>query len=307
MRSIVPLAALLSAPAAQPAPPAEPGISVVRVDPATVDDADFARHRAERHWRGLTVELVTFREGPATWRLWRIVNRRRPDGPLWVAPHDNEHAAFSAGLASVRRWGGSFVAVDTGPDDESAAARYNRATADGRRIDPNRAFTPDAPLYTAQVLATRRADQPIIALHTNPRGFSPRLTPCDPRVPGDGSGEISVLICDDTYAPRPSRRQRWPFDDADTLALYPVHADRPGATSWCRKAMRKADFNLVEERVAERDGSLSNHALDLGLPYVNFETRERGADPVGLADARDRLVFMARAVMKRCRSSSRRT
>lgn len=300
-----------SAPAA--ADPA--AVAVTRVKPAAVADADFARHRDRRLWRGMRVERVVFREGPILWRLWRITRRGKRNGPMWVVPHDDENAAFAAGLVSVRKWGGTLVAVDTGPDDASGAARYNRDTADGRRIDPNRAFTHDAPVYLREILTGLRRGQPIIALHTNPRGFAARLTACDTGAPGDGQGEISVRLCNKIYHPRSSRQQRWPFDDEDTLALAPVPADQPGAPTWCRAAMRTADFNMVEERVGVSDGSLSNYAVQRGLSYVNFETRERGSDPAGLADARDRLVAMINRAMKRCakrigvtrRSPSRKT
>src|SRR5690348_682983 len=86
-------AALLAA----PVPSAEPG-----VDPLSIADDDFARHRDPAEWRGLAVERVEFREAPVRWRLWRIVNSARLRGPLWLVPHDNEHGAFDAALVAVR-------------------------------------------------------------------------------------------------------------------------------------------------------------------------------------------------------------
>ena len=296
-------AALLSC--STPAAAEETPVRVTRITPASVDDADFARHRKAAHWRGLKVERVEFQDGPVAWQLWRITSRRRPNGPLWVVPHDNENAAFAAGLTAVRTWGGTFIAVDTGPEDETGAARYNRDIADDimdrERIDPNRAFTDAYPLYVKQVLARRRPGQPVIALHTNLPGFSAELPACDTQQHGSGAGTISIRLCSDLYRPTPSRSQRWPFDDEDTVAIAPVLAANPDTPTWCEAAMRDADFNMIQERVGSSDGSLSNYAVARALPYVNFETRERGSDPDGIAAAHDRLIAMIGTAMEHCR------
>src|SRR5207244_904631 len=71
---------------------------VTRVDPLSVQDDDFARHRDPADWRGLTVSRIEFREERGAWRLWRIANVRHRRGPLWFVPHDNENAGFEAGL-----------------------------------------------------------------------------------------------------------------------------------------------------------------------------------------------------------------
>ncbi|NWN23090.1 hypothetical protein GY661_24895, partial [Escherichia coli] len=64
-----------------------PDAATVRaVDPLTVQDDDFARHRDPAEWRGLAVSAIEFREERASWRLWRIANAKHSDGPLFFVP-----------------------------------------------------------------------------------------------------------------------------------------------------------------------------------------------------------------------------
>jgi hypothetical protein len=65
---------------------------VTPVDPLTVNDDDFARHRDPAEWRGLIVTRIEFHDERAHWRLWRITHRERRKGPLFFVPHDNENA-----------------------------------------------------------------------------------------------------------------------------------------------------------------------------------------------------------------------
>lgn len=101
--------------------------------------------------------------------------------------------------------------------------------------------------------------------------------------------------------PHPSQGRVWPFDDDDTLAFVPWRSGTSPSTAWCGKALATADFNVVFERVAVSDGSLSNYALLHGLDYVNFETQERGIEPVPLAESRNRLVAMIDRALMLCR------
>lgn len=274
------------------------GVRRTPVDPLTVADDDFARHRDPAEWRGLAVSRIEFQEERGTWRLFRIANTKKPRGPLWFVPHDNENAAFEAALAGVRKHGGVVIAVDSGIVEDGR--RRNGAVDRGRPIDPNRNFRDGYPRYASTVLADYRGGaRPIIALHTNSPGFDTAASSCNqsdrPR-----QGKVSIRFCDDVMQPRPSQRRDWPFDDDDTLAYVPWRSGTSSSTAWCGRALAGADFNLVHERVAVSDGSLSNYALLRGLDYVNFETQERGLDPAGLAQARDRLVAMADRALKLC-------
>lgn len=232
------------------------------------------------------------------WRLWRITSDARPRGPLWLVPHDNEDGAFDAALVAVRRYGGTVVAVDSGVRPAHDGQRFNYAVdRTAAPVDPNRNF--ESPVYAAAVLgAWRPADGPIVALHTNQPGFDPRLSSCNTGDP-PGNGVISIRYCDARYAPRPSSSRAWPFDDDDTLAYLPFLAGRDPATAFCA-ALTGTDFNLVAETVGVGDGSISNHAVPRGFPYLTLETRDSGRDAAAHADQRDRLTAMIDRIFALC-------
>ena len=269
------------------------------IDPAAVTHADF-RRVATGDWAGLAVHRHTVADDGVTWKLWRITNPARPDGPLWVVPHDNENAAFAAAIHAVRRWGGTIVAVDSGTDDTVRAARYVTAW-DGSRLDPNRTFTAAFPAYVGAVLSTLGSrDRPIIALHTNAPGFDPAASTCGTESGPGGGGAISIKLCNATYTPRPAADRSWPWDDDDSIVIAPYLASAGPGSGWCQQSLVRGNFNISFEKVAVSDGSLSNYAAQNGLSYLNFETQDRGNDPAGLAEARDRLTAMVDAAMTRC-------
>lgn len=277
---------------------ADDGVRRTIVDPLRIADDDFARHRDPAEWSGLAVSRIEFQEERGTWRLFRIANTKKPRGPLWFVPHDNENAGFEAALAGVRKHGGVVIAVDSGIVEDGK--RRNGAVDRGRPIDPNRNFRDGYPRYADTVLADyARGARPIIALHTNSPGFDTSASRCN-QSDRPGRGEVSIRFCDDVMQPSPSRSRDWPFDDEDTLAYVPWRSGTAPSTAWCGRTLAKADFNLVFERVAVSDGSLSNYALLRGLDYVNFETQERGLDPAALAQSRDRLTAMVDRALSRC-------
>lgn len=279
---------------------AAPGVRTTAIDPLTVQDDDFARHRDPATWRGLKVSQIEFREERGHWRLFRIANPAKPRGPLWFVPHDNENAGFEAALAGVRAHGGVVIAVDSGISEDADGNRRNTAVERGGPIDPNRNFRDANPLYARVILADyARGARPIVALHTNFPGFDPTYSRCNRGDP-KGRGEVSIRFCDDVMQPHPSQSRAWPFDDDDSLAYVAYRADSSPMSAWCGKALATADFNVVFERVKISDGSLSNHALLRGMDYVNFETQERGLDPAALAESRNRLTAMIDRAMQLC-------
>lgn len=279
------------------ASPADPTARVTQVDPLTVQDDDFARHRDPADWKGLKVTRIEFREERAAWRLWRIANVRHPKGPLWFVPHDNENAGFEAGLEAVRRWGGTLIAVDAGIAEDGA--RMNEAVDYGRPVDPNRNFDTALPGYARRILADLRPGMPVIALHTNALGFDTGESRCNQSDP-QGSGVISIRYCDDTLVPSPSQRRAWPWDDDDTVAFATHLARETPSAAFCRDEMVAADFNVVQERVTASDGSLSNYAVLHDLDYLNFETLDRGDGTEGLAEGRRRLVHIIERALAMC-------
>jgi hypothetical protein len=275
-------------------------VTVRAVDPLTVQDDDFARHRDAAEWQGLAVTSHEFHEERAAWRLWRIANAKHPKGPLFFVPHDNENAGFEAGLAAVRKFGGVLIAVDSGVSPGNDGVRMNRAVDYGRPIDPNRNFDTALPGYAHRVLEDlAHGAWPIIALHTNAKGFDTADSRCNQSDP-QGSGVISIRFCDDTLIPSASVSRAYPFDDDDTVAFATFLARNQPSDAFCRDAMVNADFNVVQERVVASDGSLSNYSVLHGLSYLNFETLDRGLDPAELALARDRLSFMIDRALAMC-------
>lgn len=280
-------------------------VTTIPVNPLTVADDDFARHRDPAKWRGLKVSRIEFDEERAHWRLWRIADPKRRAGPLWFVPHDSENAGFEAALVAIRRYGGTIVAVDSGLVPSDDGRRRNRAVAFGRSIDPNRNFHDGLPRYLTHILGPlKRGARQIIALHTNARGYDPRGSTC-PRGDPPGEGTISIRYCSRILTPSPSQSRRYPFDDDDSVAFATFTASQGRGSAWCGREMIAADFNIVFERVTNTDGSLSNYAVLRGIPYLNFETQERGTDPAPLAASRDRLMWMIDRAMTICPKLSR--
>lgn len=273
---------------------------VTRVDPLTVQDDDFARHRDPAEWAGLTAQSIEFQNERTRWRLWRIADPARPGGPLWFVPHDNENAGFEAALAELRQRGGVMIAVDSGVDPAHDGQRFNYAVERGRPVDPNRNFDSALPGYAARVLADlRHGAWPIIALHSNTRGFNTAESICNRDDP-PGNGVISIRFCDAVYTPHPSKSRAWPFDDDDTMAFASWRAGRDPSSAFCGDQLAAADFNIVFEEVAITDRSLSNYAVLHDIAYFNFETLDQGSDPAPLADSRNRLTAMVDRALALC-------
>lgn len=285
---------------AQVAPP--PQEIVTGVDPLQMATDDFIRLADPALWTDLKVTRIEFRDDRAFWRLYRIVNLRKPSGPLWFVPHDNENAAFQAAVYAVRSYGGEVIAVEEARSVNGPDSRMNGDVAYGRSIDPNRNFRDDSPAYAGAVLADLGDPaRLIVALHTNEPGYDSKESTCGPPPPAyTGKGEISILLCNDLYTPRRSVSGRWPFDDTDSVAIVSYLGDRAPMSGFCARPLADADMNIMFEHVVTSDGSLSNYALFRGLPYVNFETQDRGVTPEGLGDSRSRLLAMIGVVMERC-------
>lgn len=271
-------------------------VTAINIDPLTIDDDDFKRTPPE-DWQGLVVTRETFVDGNATWSMWRIKNISRPIGPLWLQLHDNENAPFAGVIYGLRRFGGTAVVVDTGPKDENNNARFNYNINGGRRIDPNRNFWRAGEYTNAILRDLPQSNGLIISIHSNSPGFDGRGSNC-----GDDnrSGEISILFCNETMNPRPSRTKRFPFDDDDSLAIIAHKNNEPASGAFCSAKLQKADFNIVFENVSRSDGSLSNYSLQLGLKYINIETQDRGSRGAGFADAKRRIIRMVDDVIKYC-------
>lgn len=274
-------------------------------DLVAIQDDDIRRHAGDPDFfEGLKIEQRLFVENGFRWQLLRFTHSAKPDGPLWMVPHDNENAAFDAVIAALKERGGVAVVVNSGPG--SAREQVGNGICGVRptkvtTCDPNRNFSAATPLFTAAFLDQRPTGQPIIALHTNSPGFS-----------GDGhGGRGQITILDAAAYRRGMTAPRaggyfaiGPTSDManhDTLGLtaYLSRDKMPDAAAVdCRNAITKAGIHFWHERVNASDGSMSNY-LALNRPdiaYFNAESREE----VDLAIAAARHKIMIDAYLTGC-------
>ncbi|MFN3749033.1 MAG: hypothetical protein ACK4SJ_10140 [Sphingorhabdus sp.] len=250
-----------------------------------LQDDDIERHRAiAGAFEGVSIDEMRFSENGFDWHLLRFGNVAKPDGPLWVVPHDDENAAFDAMLTGLKHHGGVAIVVNTGATSSRRQAgnglcgvRISATTA----CDPNRNFDARTPMFTNAILGEWEAGRPVIALHTNSDGFA-----------GDGAGgRGDITMLDSRAYQRGVQQVRTdgflgiasapPLNDPDVYAIIPYDADRgiSDGEAACRGKLNEKGIHVWHERVGKSDGSLSNY-IALNRPeiaYVNFEA-ERAAD-----------------------------
>lgn len=268
-------------------------------------DDDIARNiGVAEHFNGIAISEYRFSENGFAWHLIRFASTTKPEGPLWMVPHDDENAAFDAMIAAVKEHGGVGIAVNSGPGS------LRRQSGDGvcgvrpgivSSCDPNRNFYATTPLFTSAFLDQRPGNQPVIALHTNAPGFS-----------GDGQGgrgEITVL--DINAARRGEIRPRSggifavnpksEMANYDTLGLaaYLARNGKPDVAALeCGQAIANAGVHFWHERVSLSDGSMSNYLI-LNRPDIAYFNAESRAE-VDLAVAAARHKVMIAAYLDGC-------
>lgn len=275
-----------------------------------IEDDDLRRNQEVPGFLdGVAVSQRRFSENGFDWHLIRFVNVSKPDGPLWMVPHDDENAAFDAMIAAIKQYGGVGIAVNSGPGSLRRQAGYGSCgvrLTKASSCDPNRNFDQRTPLFTSAFLSQRAEGQPVIALHTNTHGFS-----------GDGQGgrgEITI-VDRDAY-----RRGEVKPRDGGILAIKPLpemaNYDTLGLTAYlaragkppkdaakCGHAIANAGVHFWHERVAQSDGSMSNYLIlnDPDIPYFNAESR---AD-IDLALSASRHAIMVKAYLDHCISGNK--
>jgi hypothetical protein len=263
---------------AQPEPPVQtPGNVCLAPEQLFDEDGDVARNQAALASPDLCLRLEVFREGALQWVLQVIQNKKRPRGPLWAVPHDDEDVAFDSAVSAVLRYGGTVVAVERNHD------RYNRPLAGKKKQDPNRNFDigqgakcrfqlSRSPNFTRRFLKWLPKGQPIIALHTNKAGYD--IVPETDEDKSKGNVSIGIERKPDSHiteypAPRPIR-SRSPDDTLIYVASRrPPGADRP-LTDFVA-ALNRNGIHVLYEHVEDNDCSLSNFAVSKGIPYANLE------------------------------------
>lgn len=276
-------------------------------DLARIDD-DVARNIVREHFfDGINISEMRFSENGFDWHLLRFASIDKTDGPIWVVPHDDENAAFDAMISAVQTYGGTGIAVNSGPGsarrqsgDGNCGVRPARVT----NCDPNRNFDSRAPIFTAVFVVLFQPDKPVIALHTNSIGFS-----------GDGAGgrgditiyDRAAFVRGEIKAARNGQLAVNPLPEManpDTFALsafIEASGAPPAKDVACGNAMTRSGVHFWHEPVRASDGSLSNY-LSLNRPeisYVNAESRME----VDLALAASRHAIMIKAYLEKCAAS----
>jgi hypothetical protein len=273
----------------------------------SADDDIGRNNNISGYFDGIEISQYRFSENGFAWHLIRYANAAKPVGPLWMVPHDDENAAFDAMIAAVRQYGGTGIAVNSGPGSLRRQAGNGRCGIRAVIVtscDPNRNFDASTPLFTAAFLDQRGDAQPVLALHTNSPGFS-----------GDGHGgrgEVTILDMGaykrgemvpregGIFAVNPAKDMA----NHDTLGLtaYLSSDGQPEAQKEaCGQAIANAGVHFWHERVGKSDGSMSNYlainAPDIG--YFNAESRSE----IDLAAAAARHKVMIAAYLKGCLAS----
>ncbi len=239
------------------------------------EDGDVARNRTALGNRDLCLRLEVFDEGRLHWVLQIIQNRKIPNGPLWVVPHDDEDVAFDSAVYGVTRYGGTVVAVERNHD------RYNRIGK--RKQDPNRNFQvrgegkcrlqlAASPRFTRQHMRWHRTGQPIIALHTNKPGYD--LVPELDEEKSKGNVSIGIERKEDSHITEfPAARPLRAKSPDDTL-IYVASRLPPGSDAQLSRfvaALNASGIHVLYEHVERNDCSLSNYAVLRNLSFVNIE------------------------------------
>jgi hypothetical protein len=268
------------------------------VDITVVADDDIARHRGEpAHLAGIAVTERRFTERGFNWHVLRFINNAKPDGPLWVVPHDDENAAFEGAIAALKIHGGTLLAINSGPGSSRRQAGQGVCGVKPGRVrscDPNRNFDAKSPIFTGVFLGERKQGQPIIALHTNGAGAAGDFSLLDI----DAFARGRTILRSGAYR---SKNPEPHMDNYDTLGLiaYPAREGRPSDVAIaCRNALNEGGIHFWHERVGKSDGSLSNYlALERpGIAYFNAESREE----TDLAMSAARHSVMIRVYLEAC-------
>jgi hypothetical protein len=240
-------------------------------------DGDLRRNQKEIWSNQLCIRQHVFTEG-VKWIIHEVTNPSRPDGPLWVVPHDNEKAAFDTAIYALGRYGGTLLAVETG------GFRYNHG------VDPNRNFTGNAavcgrrsPKYTAFFMDRVVPGEPIIALHTNMRRS----------IWTGGAGTVSMKKPSKGAFAFPAKHPIKSQSPSDTM-VYVSALRPPGAEPWADRRTQMLNalgVNVMREGVSPKndDCSLSNFLALRGVKDY-FAVEAVSGDKVALKTIVDLLL-----------------
>ena len=218
-------------------------------------DGDFKRNRSALSSAEFCIQQDTFTEGGLRWVLQIVYSKKNRHSVLWVVPHDNEDDAFDSAVYGLQQHGGTIVAVETG------GSRFNRSQDPNRNFNSGTAKCPEqiapSPVYTSRVMKWWRERTPIVALHTNERGYA-----------GDGKGgaggiSIAKVPPPGTRAFRTAKSITAKSPD-DTL-VFVASTEQPENDANLHRfvqTLNQKGINVLYEHVSRtrNDCSLSNYA-----------------------------------------------
>jgi len=218
--------------------------------------------------QGLNVQLLGFKEGKYNWYMFLVTNPKRPNGPFWFLPHDNENSAFDSAVYATKKYGGGFLALF------NQNKRYNKDQ------DPNRNFSlslskepsckyqkAPSPIYTSTIMRVinrhKSYNMPYLALHnnTNRGGIS---------ILKNSPSTISYLA----YPKGKILASKGGIADEDSLVY--IAGTSPTASASKVKKLLKMGLNTKYEIVNRynNDCSMSNFiVLNYGDNYYNIEAQ----------------------------------
>ena len=207
----------------------------------------------------LCANRISFYDKGQKWNLLLVRNTKKPQGPFWYLPHDNENSALDAAVYATNKYGGGFLSV------EASGNRY----ASGK--DPNRQFKRSSK-YTKNIFKIidtfKRKEMPYLTLHSNKEGHE--------RNGGDGT--VSMKVSSSRTKSYPAGRidvgKKEGLKDEDNLIyLAGKKTDRQQI-----KALNDIGVHVKYELVTKgsNDNSMSNYvALNRSSKaYVNIESED---------------------------------
>lgn len=185
----------------------------------------------------LCANRISFYDKGKKWNLILVRNTKKPNGPFWYLPHDNENAALDAAVYASKKYGGGFLAV------EANGNRY----AGGK--DPNRNFKPHS-TYTSTIFKIidtfKPGHIPYLTLHNNKNGHTKF----------GGEGTVSMRVASTHIRSYPAGNikigKKEGLRDEDSLVYL---------------SGRKTDQKKIQ--------ALNNNGINVKYEYVNAHTNDK--------------------------------
>ena len=207
----------------------------------------------------LCANRISFYASGQQWTLLLVRNSKKPHGPFWYLPHDNENSALDAAVYATNTYGGGFLSI------EASGKRY----ASGR--DPNRQFKKSSN-YTKKVFKIidtfKEENMPYLTLHSNKNGHSNY----------GGSGTVSMRVSSSRIKSYPSGTievgtKEGLKDEDNLIYLSGSKVDKQKIEALNNMGIH-VKYELVDNR--SNDNSMSNYVVlnRVKDSYINIESED---------------------------------